>query len=77
MNKKIIENSTDTNIDEGKIILYTVEDIEDIFHLGRTKAYELMRSDGFPSFRINTKVYVERKNLINWIEMRKGKRYVF
>lgn len=66
-------NSIDTNT----IVLYTVEDIQQIFKLGRTKAYELMSSDGFPSFRLNTKLYVERGKLQNWIDKRVGKSFSF
>lgn len=65
------------NIDTNDIVLYTVDDIQRIFKLGRTKAYELMASDGFPSFKLNTKVYVEKSKLQNWICKRDGKTYNF
>lgn len=65
------------NIDNSGIVLYTVSDIQKIFNIGRTKAYELMSADGFPSFRINNRVYVERNKLSNWIEKRTGKQFNF
>lgn len=65
------------NIDTNDIVLYTVDDIQRIFKLGRTKAYELMASDGFPAFKLNSKVYVERNKLQNWISKRDGKTYNF
>ena len=65
------------NIDKESIVLYTVSDIQRIFKLGRTKAYELMSADGFPSFRMNNRVYVERNKLSIWIEKRVGKQFNF
>lgn len=65
------------NIDRNDIVLYTVEDIQNIFKLGRTKAYELMSSDGFPSFKLNSKVYIEKNKLTEWISKRAGKEYNF
>lgn len=63
--------------DSKEIVLYTVEDIEDIFKMGRTKAYELMASQGFPSFRLNNRLYVEKEKLSRWIENRTGKTHNF
>lgn len=63
------------NIDNSNIVLYTVNDIQKIFSIGRTKAYELMSAEGFPSFRMNNRVYVERNKLSNWIEKRAGKQF--
>lgn len=65
------------NIDNSNIVLYTVSDIQKIFSIGRTKAYELMSAEGFPSFRMNNRVYVERNKLSNWIEKRVGKQFSF
>lgn len=65
------------NIDRYDIVLYTIEDIQTIFKLGRTKAYELMSSDGFPSFKLNSRIYVEKSRLQEWINKRAGKEYCF
>lgn len=65
------------DVDTLGIVLYTVDDIQRIFKLGRTKAYELMSSDGFPSFKINSKVYVESEKLQKWIDKRVGKTYSY
>lgn len=66
-----------SNVDKEKIVLYTVNDIQQIFKLGRTKAYELMSANGFPSFRLNTKLYVESGKLQAWIDKRAGKSFDF
>ena len=63
------------DIDTKKIILYNVDDIQAIFKLGRTKAYALMSSNGFPSFRINSRLYVEARKLSAWIDKRAGKTF--
>lgn len=65
------------NLDTKKIILYTVSDIREIFNLGRTKAYELMSADGFPSFKLNNRLYVEKTKLESWIGKRQGKTFSF
>ena len=51
------------NVDTDKIVLYTVDDIQRIFKIGKTKAYALMSANGFPSFKMNAKLYVKREHL--------------
>ncbi len=49
------------------VTLYTAKDIQSIFKCGRKKAYEIMNAPGFPSFRLNTSLYVEKTQLEKWI----------
>ena len=49
-------------------ILYTVSDIQNIFKCGKRQAYELVNSQNFPSFRINSKIYVDKNELEKWIK---------
>ncbi len=65
------------NIDFSNIVLYTVDDIQEMFRLGRTRAYELMSADGFPAFRLNRKVYVERGKLMDWVNKMGGKTFSY
>ena len=58
-------------------VLYDVDDIQRIFGIGRTKAYQLMDSSGFPSFRLNRRVLVSREKLEEWIRKTSGKTYVY
>ena len=58
-------------------VLNDVEDIQRIFGIGRTKAYQLMDSSGFPSFRLNRKVLVSRDRLEEWIRKTTGKTYIY
>ena len=53
---------------ENDIIIYTVNDIQRILSLGKTRAYELMRSDGFPSFKLNNRIYITKPNFEKWLE---------
>lgn len=55
------------NEDDSGITLYTAKDIQRIFHCGKNKAYEIMHMHGFPSFRINSAIYVEKNELKKWI----------
>lgn len=48
-------------------VLYTAKDIQKIFRCGRKKAYEIMHIPSFPSFRIDTSLYVEKGELEKWI----------
>ena len=57
-----------TNKEEYDIVVYTVNDIQKILSLGKTRAYELMRSDGFPSFKLNNRLYVTKQNLEKWLD---------
>lgn len=55
------------------VVLYTAKDLQRIFKCGRKKAYQIMNSDGFPSFRIDSLLYVEKESLERWIAKSKGK----
>lgn len=53
--------------DNNDTIVYDVEDIEKILRLGRTRAYQLMSSDAFPSLRLNRRLYVTKANFEKWL----------
>lgn len=55
-------------MDNKDPVLYTVQDIKRIFKCGQRQAYELVKTPGFPSFRVGTKLLVEREALMKWIE---------
>lgn len=58
---------------EVDIILYTKEDIQQIFKLGRDKTYQLMNSRGFPTIKIGRTSYVPKDKLEKWINGNVGK----
>lgn len=58
---------------DNNLILYTPKDIQRIFKCGRKKSYEIMHITGFPSFRIDTSLYVEKNELEKWITRNKNR----
>lgn len=64
-------------IDNQIPILYDVNDIQNIFKIGRSKAYQLLSSSGFPSIKLNKKLLVEKGKLEDWISKNSGKTYEY
>ena len=58
---------------DTEIVLFTPKDIQRIFQCGRKKAYDIMHTPGFPSFTINSSLYVEKSELEKWIVRSKNK----
>jgi predicted DNA-binding transcriptional regulator AlpA len=54
--------------------MLTAKDIQEIFMIGKNTAYELMNSKGFPTLRINNRLYVSQSALNKWIETYSGKK---
>ena len=46
----------------------TVPEVSGVLGISRAKAYDLARSEGFPSMRIGTRILVPRDKLIRWID---------
>lgn len=46
----------------------TVPEVGEVLGLSRAKAYDLARSEGFPSMRIGRRILVPRNKLIRWID---------
>lgn len=63
----------ENNEKESEVVLYTTSDIQRIFHCGKKKSYEIMHICGFPSFRIDSTLYVEKEELERWIAKNKGR----
>ena len=60
---------------EGKFRSYddlpltlTVPEVGEVLGISRATAYDLARSEGFPSMRIGTRILVPRNKLIRWID---------
>ena len=60
---------------EGKFRSYddlpltlTAPEVGEVLGISRAKAYDLARSEGFPSMRIGTRILVPRNKLIRWID---------
>ncbi len=48
--------------------LLTYKDLQAKLHIGKNRAYELMKSACFPSIKINSRYYVTKKNLSEWLQ---------
>lgn len=46
----------------------TVPEVGEVLGISRAKAYDLARSEGFPSMRIGARILVPRDKLIRWID---------
>lgn len=47
--------------------LLTVEELMVYLKIGRTKAYQIIHSDGFPAIRISNFYRIPYSKLINWL----------
>lgn len=47
---------------------YTVTEIRDILTIGTNKAYNLVKSEGFPSIKIGRKYLVPKDAFDKWVE---------
>lgn len=48
-------------------MLLTVEDVQNVTQLGRTKVYEMIRTGELPVIRIGRSVRVRRETLERWL----------
>ena len=71
------ENLLGQQIDNADIVLYNVVDIQSIFKIGRTQAYRLMNTRGFPAIKLNNRLYVPREKLRDWINKYTGKNFIY
>ena len=55
--------------------VYTVKEVSEFLHIGKNTAYALMKSDGFPSYKINQRYFVTDESLNQWLNSIKGKEF--
>ena len=48
-------------------LMLTAPEVGEVLGISRASAYELVRSRGFPSVRIGTRIIVPKDKLIAWI----------
>lgn len=70
--QKSVDKSKTEEID---VVMYGVEDVMHIFGIGRTRAYQLMSSSGFPAIRLNKKLLVSQKALEEFVRRNSGRTY--
>lgn len=52
----------------------TVKDISAILRIGKNKAYTLMNSSTFPSYKLYGRLYVTEEALDNWLKKIENKK---
>lgn len=55
--------------------VYTAKDLQSILKIGKNAAYALMRSAGFPSYKINERYFVTEVSLDKWLSSIEGKEF--
>lgn len=59
---------------DNELKIYHPEDIQRIFGWdNKNRVYELMNTSGFPSFRVNKELLVEKKSFEKWVNQYEGK----
>lgn len=58
-------------------LFYTVDEIGKIFKMGKTTAYRLVSSSGFPQIKLNKKILIPKKDLDKWVSQNLNKEYSF
>jgi len=58
----------------NEITLYDINDIQIISHCGKTKAYQIMATNGFPFIKIGGRVQVQKTALEKWPEQGRGRK---
>ena len=59
-------NETYTSYDELPIML-SVPQLAAVLNISRSGAYALVRSEGFPSLKIGSRIVIPKDKLQNWI----------
>lgn len=49
-------------------LTYSVPEAAEILGISKSRMYELVRSDGFPSLKIGKRILVSIKGLEHWVE---------
>ncbi len=57
-------------------ITLNVEDIQKYLGISRAMAYNLLRSDGFPTLLVGTRKIVPRDAFLDWLKENTGKREI-
>lgn len=58
-----------------KIKVYTPDELAGVMKIGKTNAYKLMRASGFPSYKINNRLFVTDKALREWLVKMQGRNF--
>ena len=54
-------------------LMLSVPDLTSVLGIGRVGAYELAKSEGFPTLHIGNRILIPKEELIAWIKDNTGK----
>ena len=60
-----------TSFDQIPVVI-NADSLAIILGISRTKAYQLMHSNAFPTFRIGSRIVVRKDHLLAWIDKEVG-----
>ena len=60
---------------DENLIFYTIEDLQNILHIGKNKAYELANQDDFPKIKIEKHIRIPKKEFEKWLNKNLYKTY--
>lgn len=55
--------------------VYTAKEVSKLLHIGKNLTYDLMRSSGFPSYKIGRQYYVTDDALNKWLKNAENKTF--
>ena len=53
-------------------LMLNVQMIADVLGISRSKAYELVSSNGFPSLKLGNRIIVPREQFVEWVRKSAG-----
>lgn len=62
-------------VTSDKIRVYTPDELASVMKIGKTNAYKLMCASGFPSYKINNRLFVTDKALREWLVKMQGRNF--
>lgn len=62
------DNKTDYTTFQDLPVILCADEVAKALRISRANAYNLMRSEGFPTLKIGKRMSVPKEKLIEWIE---------
>ncbi len=56
-------------------VTYRAKDLQEILHIGKDTAYELMHASAFPSMKLGGKWLIEKSALESWLLNNRGREF--
>ena len=66
-----MERMSYTSFEQIPVVI-NADNLAVILGISRTKAYQLMHSNAFPTFRIGSRIVVRKDHLLAWIDKEVG-----